>query len=118
MRKLFIYCFHSGLYHCALLAINANIFQIVSIQGCVQGCNSNNRHALLVISLRLSGLWGENTVWYFKNSLGPHKEVRMREKSVAHLRCLLRWYKIMCCSDHVGGRMNIGRATTASPQDE
>lgn len=27
------------------------------------------------------------------------EEVRMREKLVAHLRCLPRWYKIMCCSE-------------------
>lgn len=66
------------------LAVNANIFQIVSIQCCVQGCNSKNRHVFLVISLRLSSLvfkkhicspiywklWVENAVWYFKNSLG------------------------------------------------
>lgn len=29
--------------------------------------------------------------------LATLEEVRMREKLVAHLRCLPRWYQIMCC---------------------
>lgn len=125
MRNIFIYCFDSGSFHCTTFSLSVNrkmaliIYQCYIVQTVYQDSRVHSRMQIqscsFVISLCLS-VWSlkkKNTfTHHFTKSCGVKtqsgisdtclvtlQEVRMREKLVAHLRCLPRWYKIMCCSE-------------------